>query len=186
MEGRVRERDEALDRRDVVVGFRGERGLAEARVGLVVPLEDAGAREVDVVDGVVGFGYAFGDGFGGGDVVGGFGGVFGRGGLVGGGGWGWMGGVTEDDVGFAGFFFEDGLVGLGVGAVDDLDLVGVGIRGPDGLHAVFIAHGEGVLVLGVGVVQDVKGIAADVSWSICELWSWTMNQGILSHGSSSW
>ena len=76
VEGRVGQRDEAVEGGDVVVGFRGERGLAEARVGLVVPLEDAGAGEVDVVDGVVGFGDAFGDGFGRGDVVGGFGRVW--------------------------------------------------------------------------------------------------------------
>lgn len=88
---------------------------------------------------------------------------------------------TQDDVGFAGFFLEDGLVGLGGGAVDDSHLV-VGIRGPDGLHAVFIAHGEGVLVLGVGVVQDVKGIAANVSFAICELGSWTRTKESCSTG----
>lgn len=64
VEGGVGEGDEALDGGDVVVRLGREGGLAEARVGLVVPLEDAGAGEVDVVDGVVGFGYAFGDGFG--------------------------------------------------------------------------------------------------------------------------
>lgn len=130
---------------------------------LVTPLEMASAEGIWSAESAVSWGW----------VSGAFGGLGGRG-----------GGHTEDDVGFAGFFLEDGLVRLFGGAVDDFHLV-VGKHGPDGLDAVFIAHGEGVLVLGVGVVQDVKGIAANVSLGPCELGDGMVDQGILFHGSSS-